>query len=186
MNPLVLIVEDNDTIRNLLVIALEHRGWKPEELIVCLDAESADTVLQYTAVDCIVSDFNLGPTKMNGLELFDLWAHKYAGKFILHTGDAYAPARRGMAVVLKPADVDTLVALIRAAAVAAGPESQVPSPKSGHRTTDTALRQAQGPEQGRGGLRTASVSLASDFGPRAGIQPPTLDCGLRTQDSVIR
>ena len=156
MNPIILICEDNDTIRNLLVIALEHRGWKPEELIVCLDAESADTVLKYTAVDCIVSDFNLGDGKRNGVQLFDRWAHKYAGRFILHTGDAYAPARRGMAVVLKPADVDTLVALIRASGV----------------NRQAAKIAKSGP-------------LASDFGPRAGIQPPTQDSGLRTTDLVI-
>ena len=174
MNPIILICEDNDTIRNLLVIALEHRGWKSEELIVCLDAESADTVLKYTAVDCIVSDYDLGPAKMTGIDLFDRWAHQYVGRFFLHTGSplGYLPTRRAVPVIQKPADITMLVALIRAAAAAASPKSPVPRPKSGHRTTDT-------------GLRTASVSLASDFGPRAGIQPPTQDSGLRTTDLVI-
>jgi|GEM_PF-7028033 len=150
--PVVLVVEDHDTLRLLLCDFLEARGFAVKQFA---NAESADDFLRTQTVDFIVSDFALGPFTWTGVDLFDRWAAQYTGRFVLHTGThpVELPPRAGLIVLTKPCDLDELVTLIqRATAATRSPESEVPSPES-----------------------KAKPVLASDFGPRAGIQPPTME-----------
>jgi len=129
MKPLVMIVEDNDTLRGLLAEVLLGRGWTRDEMILCLDAESADAILTFRPVDFIISDFNLG-AGWTGVDLFDRWAHLYAGRFVLHTGSdpLDIPRRAGLPVIPKPCDTDALLAIIHAVLVRS-PGSRVLSPE---------------------------------------------------------
>ena len=116
MKPLVMIVEDDANLRGLLAEVLIARGWQRDEMILCLDAESADAILTFRPVDFIISDFNLG-AGWTGVDLFDRWAAQYAGRFVLHTGSdpLDIPRRAGLPVIPKPCDTDALVCLIHAA-----------------------------------------------------------------------
>ena len=129
MNPTVLIVEDNDNLRGLLTEALLHFGWKKSELIVCLNGESADAVLRNAdlaaRVDVVLCDFNLGPG-LNGVDLFDRYAAKFSGRWILHTGNPEAaPRRPGIIVFSKPVDLERLASTLRTSASVGTPAKPV-------------------------------------------------------------
>jgi len=66
VKPTVLVVEDNDAVRNLLGIIFRLDGF---EVVACADGgEALDRLRGGSAVQLVVTDVNLGPG-MDGIDL---------------------------------------------------------------------------------------------------------------------
>lgn len=118
--PRVLVVDDEDPIRDLLVEYLESRGY---------DAEGAATavaglaILRERPVDLVVLDVHL-PGAMSGVDAVPNFARDAAVVVVSGTEDAdlaRATVRRGaFGYVTKPFELEGLLAVVEAALLQRG------------------------------------------------------------------
>jgi len=114
--PTVLVVEDNVNLRQSLIMFLEMEGIST---LAAADGSEAVEILKDHAPNVVLLDMQL-PGKVSGLAL--LRAIKRSAKFsstrvVLHTAEPNAPnlpeAVVADFVIVKPAELDELLALIR-------------------------------------------------------------------------
>ena len=72
MNRTVLIIDDDDVLRNTLARGLRNEGFN---VITANDAESGTATLSRTSIDAIVLDRMMGG--MDGLTFFETDAHTW-------------------------------------------------------------------------------------------------------------
>jgi CheY-like chemotaxis protein len=116
--PLVLVCDDEASVRALLVRVLERAGC---EAIEAASGEEALLAIDQAAVDAVVSDHHL--PAMTGIDLYERLAAGHPDlrqRFVLLSGDPDSPeivafiARSGVPIVAKPFDLAGIEATIRA------------------------------------------------------------------------
>lgn len=115
MKERILIVEDADSLRDVLVTVLENEGYSIDAVA---SAELAKKPLSEKEYDCILSDFKL--PKMNGIELLR-WVRKEVGNVPYLIMTAYGSIEIAMEAVrcgandflTKPFEPDQLCRIIR-------------------------------------------------------------------------
>ncbi|MBX5466454.1 MAG: response regulator transcription factor [Firmicutes bacterium] len=112
----VLVVDDEESIRDLLTIGLQHRGY---EVVPCPDAEAALEAASRTPPEVAILDIML--PGMDGLDLCRQLRERAPDLFILMltARDAVSDRIQGLELgaddyLVKPFDFDELVARIRA------------------------------------------------------------------------
>ena len=113
--PLVLIVDDDDSLRLLCRVNLELDGYRVEE---APSVAAADDALAKEPVDLILLDVHVGPD--DGLALMrSLRARGHGASVVLFTGSARLDAptiAEADGVVPKPFRLDQLLGVVRSLA----------------------------------------------------------------------
>lgn len=119
VNPEVIIVDDSDDLRDLLIAVLRlYLG------IHCKGFLSLDDLSKHSeevlGTKLIILDLNLGDMIPNGMDVYHwLTAQNYAGSVIFLTGHAWnhplavQAVATGRPLLTKPVNTDVLVSLIR-------------------------------------------------------------------------
>ena len=111
--PRVLVVEDNEDTRDLLVFALTRDGYRVVEANSLADGLRA--LREEPAVDLVISDFSLGDG--DGLEMVDCARREgllAAEPVIVWTAHHHVRAPESILVLQKPLGTDELLAAVRA------------------------------------------------------------------------
>jgi len=113
--PRILIVEDDDPIRALLVTAMRRRG----PVVIDTARDGVDAVDQLAVNEYAVVIVDLMMPRMNGYELIEhIGAMELAGRpvlFVMTAFDIHSPdlnCRLVHGIIRKPFDLDTVVDLI--------------------------------------------------------------------------
>ena len=156
--PRLLIIEDSAVLREALVQRLLVAGWTAADVTVCASADAALTALRDQTFDAVIADNNLGDGQTTGSVLFSAFRHQYWHRWILFTADPEDVTNHaGMFVVDKCGGSEILLGLLDL--ITSAPRPQLVLTRSAQSVSSAEV------------LRT----LDSDFGPRAGFQPPTMD-----------
>ena len=114
--PTVLIVEDNQSLRQSLIMVLEMEGIKT---LAAEDGHEAVTVLRQHSPAVVLLDMQL-PSNVSGLDLLAAIRRTprlATTRVVLHTAEQHAStlpeAEAADLVILKPADIDDLLTMIR-------------------------------------------------------------------------
>jgi DNA-binding response OmpR family regulator len=107
----ILVVEDDEDIRDLLVTLLRIAGYKPT---ACGDAETALETLREGTFDCLLTDYAL-PDRTGGwlLQQASQEGLLDATPVLVVTAHPSPPDLAGFEIVQKPFDLDELVERVR-------------------------------------------------------------------------
>lgn len=111
-SPLILIVDDNDTVRRSIAAHLEHMGYRAD---VVADGEEALDAVKRKAYAAIVSDVEM--PRLTGPELYEALREsvpRLCDRFVLMTGNLDS-APKGLVCPLlhKPFGMDSLMRALR-------------------------------------------------------------------------
>jgi CheY-like chemotaxis protein len=130
--PLVLVIDDDELVRLVLQTVLEEEGY---EVAVATDGQQGLAALAARAPDLVITDIVM--PEMNGLDLIrEARAQGAATPIIAISGGARidnqdvlerALVLGACAALAKPLDPDEMIALVRAALPAPGPDPAGPS-----------------------------------------------------------
>lgn len=118
---IILIVEDNERLREALSEALHFYGYQIATAATVQEAEEVKHRLGISGIDLVITDLHLtsGPQGQEGYVLFQRWTEEHPTlPFILISGDPSSealPAIRSGALrfLLKPFEFDALLNVVR-------------------------------------------------------------------------